>query len=96
MPIRYARSKDPRTVAALAFSAELVARSGHLPMSAVEELRAADFSDGEIAEIVAAVVLNIYRSWFNVVAGTDIDFPLVRSQATAGSTTGEVVQPSDM
>lgn len=38
----------------------------------------AGFSDGEVAEIVAIVVLNIYRNYFNLVARPEIDFPAVR------------------
>jgi hypothetical protein len=31
----------------------------------------------EIAEIVANVALNIYTNYFNIVAGTEVDFPWV-------------------
>ena len=76
---RNTESNDPRTSAALAFAAELVARAGHLPSGSVDALRASGFNDGEISEIVATVLLNLYRSWFNLVAGTEIDFPVVKS-----------------
>jgi hypothetical protein len=45
----------------------------------VDALRDAGFSDGEVAEIVAFVVLNIFRSHFNLVAAPEIDFPVVRT-----------------
>ena len=44
----------------------------------------AGFSDGEVAEIVATVVLNIYRNYFNLVAGPEIDFPVVSRSAAIG------------
>ncbi len=41
-------------------------------------LRSAGFSDGEIAEIVAFVALNLYRNYFNLVAAPEIDFPAAK------------------
>ncbi len=35
--------------------------------------------DEEIVEIVAAVALNVFRNYFNLIAGTEIDVPLVRT-----------------
>ncbi len=81
---RRGRSDDPKTAAALRFAAEIVERRGHLPAAELDALRDAGFSDGEAAEIVAAVVLNIYRSYFNLVARPEIDFPAVRA-GRAGS-----------
>lgn len=46
-------------------------------------MRAAGFGDGEVAEIVAFVVLNIFRSYFNLIAAPEIDFPVVRTSALA-------------
>jgi alkylhydroperoxidase family enzyme len=40
-------------------------------------LREAGFDDAEITEIVADVALNIFTNYFNLVAGTEIDFPRV-------------------
>ena len=34
-------------------------------------------TDGEIAEIIAHVALNVFTNYFNRAAQTDIDFPLV-------------------
>ena len=41
----------------------------------LDTVRKAGFTDGEFAEIVAGVKLNIYTNYFNHVAATDIDFP---------------------
>ena len=40
-------------------------------------VRAAGYTDGEIAEIIAHVALNVFTNYFNRAAQTDIDFPLV-------------------
>ena len=48
---------------------------GRFPDVGVDAVRQAGFTDGEIAEIVAGVALNIYTNYFNHVAATDIDFP---------------------
>ena len=39
--------------------------------------RDAGFSDGEIAEILAHVALNVFTNYFNVATDVDIDFPKV-------------------
>lgn len=82
---RRTESTDPRAAAALGFAARVVEQRGRLPASEVDALRGVGFSDGEIAEIIALVVLNLYRSYFNLVARPEIDFPVV---TTAGSTPG--------
>jgi len=72
---QHAQARDPRTAAALRFSESLLEKRGHVSPSEVDRLMEAGFSDGEVAEIVAAVVLNIYRNYFNPVAAPEIDFP---------------------
>jgi hypothetical protein len=58
---------------------------GRLPASEVSALRYAGFSDGEVTEIISAVVLNIYRSYFNLIARPEIDFPLVATGYSAAA-----------
>ncbi len=72
-----AKAKDPRTVAALRFARNLLEKRGHVSSSELDALMETGFTEGEVAEIVACVVLNIYRTYFNLVAGTEIDFPVV-------------------
>jgi len=40
-------------------------------------VRNAGFSEGEIAEIIAHVALNVFTNSFNVATDVDIDFPKV-------------------
>ena len=76
---RHAHAKDPKTAAALRFAAKVVETRGHVGAAGLAALHEAGFSDGEVAEIIAVVVLNTYRSFFNLVARPEIDFPVVRA-----------------
>lgn len=42
-----------------------------------EAVRAAGFSAGEIAEIIADVALNVLTNYLNEATDVDIDFPVV-------------------
>jgi alkylhydroperoxidase family enzyme len=79
-----AQARDPRTAAALRFSEILLETRGHVSSSNLDMLTEAGFTDGEVAEIVACVVLNIYRNYFNLVAGPEIDFPAVKRSVAMG------------
>jgi uncharacterized peroxidase-related enzyme len=74
-------ASDPKTAAALKFAVEVVRRQGLVPSTSVDAVRAAGYTDGEVAEIVAAVSINIFTNYFNNIVGTDIDFPLVPRKA---------------
>jgi alkylhydroperoxidase family enzyme len=39
-------------------------------------MRDAGYSDSEIIEAVAFVALNVFVNYFNLVAKTDVDFPV--------------------
>ena len=55
----------------------MIVNRGEVLHADVEAVRAAGFSDGEIAEIVANIALNVFTNYFNLVAQTEIDFPKV-------------------
>jgi alkylhydroperoxidase family enzyme len=48
-----------------------------VPASSIQALRDQGFTDGEIAEIVAHVALNIFTNYFNIALDVDVDFPRV-------------------
>ena len=79
---REGASSDPRRKAALEFALAVLESRGNVSDEALEHVRAAGFDDGEIAEIVAHVALNVLTNYFNHVARPEIDFPLV-APATA-------------
>jgi uncharacterized peroxidase-related enzyme len=72
---RRGTSDEPRVAAALAFATRLVDQRGQVTDADVAAVRQAGFSEGEIAEIIANVALNIFTNYFNIAAGTEIDFP---------------------
>jgi uncharacterized peroxidase-related enzyme len=76
-------SNDPKTAAALAFAVNIVRERGHLPNADLDTVRDAGFSEEEIVEIVAHTAMNIFTNYFNHIARTDIDFPLVETQHAA-------------
>jgi uncharacterized peroxidase-related enzyme len=76
---RDGRGEDPRAAAALALAGAVIDMRGHVTDDALAAARSAGLSDGEIGEVVGHVALNVFTNYFNVLAGTDIDFPKVRS-----------------
>jgi uncharacterized peroxidase-related enzyme len=76
---REGHASDPKSDAAVRFAALLVKNCGHVSDTDFARLRGAGFSDGEIAEIVGHVAINILTSYFNNAMETEIDFPVVRT-----------------
>ncbi|MFI4873863.1 MAG: carboxymuconolactone decarboxylase family protein, partial [Blastopirellula sp. JB062] len=72
---RRGRSSDEQEQAALQFAQTIVNERGWVSDDAVLAVRQAGYDDGQIAEIVANVALNLFTNYFNHVAGTEIDFP---------------------
>lgn len=81
---RRGASSHGKTQAALGFARKLVRERGWVGDDDLATLRSAGFDDGGIAEIVAAVAVNIFTNYLNHVAHTEIDFPNVSElQASA-------------
>lgn len=74
-------ASSPRDAAALRFAARVVERRGRVDDADLAEVRRAGFDDGQVVEIVANAVLNVFTNYLNQVADTDIDFPVVRAGA---------------
>ncbi len=74
-------SADPKANAAVAFAASLARNRGQVTDAEIESVRDAGYSDGQIVEIVAVVAENVFTNFLNIVAGTDIDFPVVTAKA---------------
>lgn len=75
---RRGRSADAKNDAALRFARVVIVNRGQVSEADVKSLQDAGFSEGEIAEIVANVALNIFTNYFNEIAETEIDFPKVQ------------------
>ena len=76
MGARRGDASNSKDAAALQFAGKIVEAKGKITDSDFDEICAAGFSDGEIAEVVATVSLNLFTNYFNDSMGTDVDFPL--------------------
>ncbi len=74
---RRSASSDPKAEAALRFAQAIVVTRADVTDNDVKRVRDAGYTDGEIAEIVANVAVNIFTNYFNHVAQTEVDFPKV-------------------
>jgi uncharacterized peroxidase-related enzyme len=77
------QSSNAKTQAALDFAKAIVNSRGLVSDAQLQAVRTAGYGDAEVVEIVANVVANIFTNYFNHIAGTVIDFPVVRSTAPA-------------
>ncbi|WP_426610965.1 carboxymuconolactone decarboxylase family protein [Bradyrhizobium sp. McL0616] len=80
---RTGHSSDPRADVAVAFAAKVTKDRGQVSDSDIAAVREAGFTDAQIVEIVAIVAENVFTNFLNVVAATEIDFPVVRHAEAA-------------
>jgi uncharacterized peroxidase-related enzyme len=76
---RHGESGDAKANAAVTFAAKIVRERGRVSDADIRAVREAGFSDGAIVEILAVTAENIFTNLLNIVADTDIDFPVVRA-----------------
>lgn len=74
-------SNDARTEVVLDFVNNIVASRGQITAEDLAAVREAGYSEGEIVEMIAHVGMNIFTNYFNLIAGTEIDFPLVTTRS---------------
>ena len=72
---RRGQSGNAKIAGGLEFARQVIDKRGAVSDEEVSRVRAAGYSDGEIAEIVSHVSLNILTNYFNLVARTEVDFP---------------------
>ena len=75
---RNGHSEAPKAAAALKLAAAVVHTRGDVEYAELLAARSAGLTDEEIAEVVANVALNFYTNFFNRLAHTEIDFPVVQ------------------
>ena len=80
---RDAESTDPKADAALKFAVAVVAAKGAVTDAQFAKVRAAGFTEGEVAEILAHVAINVFTNYFNKAALTVVDFPKVEARKAA-------------
>ena len=74
---REGKGTNPKTTAALVFAKRVLDARGELSEADLAAVRSAGFSEGEIAEIIAHIALNVFTNYFNVATDVEIDFPKV-------------------
>ena len=72
---RQGTAVDSKADAMIRFARTLVDARGHVSSEQLQSLRDHGFTDGDVAEIVANVALNLFTNYFNHVAETEVDFP---------------------
>ena len=80
---RKGASADAKANAAVAFALKINEERGKVSDADVQAVKAAGFTDGQIVEIIAVVAENIFTNLLNIVAGTEIDFPVVLAAEAA-------------
>lgn len=66
-----------KTSAALTFAKRVLETKGQVSEADLATVRDAGFSEGDVAEIIAHVALNVFTNYFNIATAVDIDFPKV-------------------
>jgi uncharacterized peroxidase-related enzyme len=80
---RSGASNDPQADAAVRFAALVVRTRGHVGDDDVRAVKAAGYDDAQLIEIVQHVALNTWTNYINLVAETEIDFPVVTARKAA-------------
>ena len=69
-------SEDEQRAAALRFAREVVENRGHPSDESLQEAREAGYTDEQIIEMVATVVLSTFTNYMNDTIQTEVDFPV--------------------
>ena len=72
------QSGNSEVQAAVDFARALMEKRGKVSNEDVKAVREAGYNDEQIIEILAHVALNTFSNYFNEMAQTDIDFPVVK------------------
>jgi uncharacterized peroxidase-related enzyme len=75
------RSDDPKVDAVLKFARDVNERRGEVSYADIQRLREVGLTDGDVAEVLAHVALNVFTNYFNKATAVEIDFPVVTAAA---------------
>src|SRR5207253_6864966 len=89
IPTSQSTWRTSKVDAALSFTQAVLETRGGVSDADVEQVRAAGYSDGEIAEIIAHVALSVLTNYVNRVADTEVDFPRVAPAGKAARDRGQ-------
>lgn len=74
---RQGKATDPKTAAAVKLALAINEKRGSVSDADLAAARSGGLDDGEIAEVVALVALNVFTNYFNQVNATEVDLPKV-------------------
>ncbi|KUO55747.1 MAG: hypothetical protein APF82_09945 [Sphingomonadales bacterium BRH_c42] len=60
---------------------KIVSRQGVISDAEIDAFYLAGFDEGHLVELIAATAMNIFTNYFNHIAATEIDFPVVSTKA---------------
>ena len=80
---RKGESGDAKADTAGRFASKVAHERGHVTDADLTAVRDAGFTDAQIVEILALIAENVFTNLLNVVAQTDIDFPVVYAAEAA-------------
>ncbi len=89
------QSSEPTRAAALQFAQAIVEKRGWVNDQDLERVRESGLGDAEITEIVATIAMTMFSNYFNHVAQTDIDFPIVKVGETRAEKTSNEGEYND-
>ena len=72
-------SNDPKADAAVRFATKVARERGRVLDSDLRLVREAGYNEAEIVEVVQHVALNIWTNYINIIADTEVDFPIVKA-----------------
>jgi uncharacterized peroxidase-related enzyme len=74
---RSGASNDPKADAAVRFAAKVTRNRGQVSPADIQAVKVAGYDDAQLIEIVQHVALNTWTNYINLVADTDVDFPVI-------------------
>ena len=72
---------DGSAGAIVSLTRRIVSQRGVLSDADIAAFYAAGFDQGDLVELIAVTALNIFTNYFNHIAATEIDFPVVSTRA---------------
>lgn len=70
-------SHDEKTNAGLLFAKKILENPSKISSTDIDPLRKAGYSDGDILEIIANVIRNIFTNYINIISETEVDWPVI-------------------
>jgi AhpD family alkylhydroperoxidase len=74
---RMGKSADPKTNAAVSLARQVLAGHGNVSDADASAAKSAGLDDGDIAEVIANVALNLFTNYFNNFNQSEVDLPKV-------------------